>query len=118
VENKKVLVVDDDEDIRTALRILCEEFGHTVHEASTVEETMRMVTDNPDLDAIIMDGFLGAMQTGPTLDLIRRIRPLVKGKIIAHTSLKSFVPQMRQAGCDHAVVKGKLQELTKLIGGK
>ncbi|HBD01416.1 MAG TPA: DNA-binding response regulator, partial [Lachnoclostridium sp.] len=52
---QQILVVDDDADIREVLRIQLENKGYSVSEAANGNDAVAAVTDNPDIDLIILD---------------------------------------------------------------
>ena len=51
----RILVVDDEPDIRRICRILLEAGGYTVLEAATGAEAVEQVRQHPELDLILMD---------------------------------------------------------------
>ena len=51
----RILVVDDEPDIRRICRILLETGGYTVLEAATGAEAVEQVRQHPELDLILMD---------------------------------------------------------------
>lgn len=54
-ETIRILVVDDEPDIRRICRILLETGGYTVLEAATGAEAVEQVRQHPELDLILMD---------------------------------------------------------------
>ncbi|MGN0393777.1 MAG: response regulator transcription factor [Coprococcus sp.] len=54
-ENKKVLVVDDEADIRQLLNIYLKKGGYAVLEASNGQQAIDMVKENTDVDLVVMD---------------------------------------------------------------
>ncbi|MHC4687769.1 MAG: response regulator, partial [Planctomycetota bacterium] len=63
MENAKILVVDDDEDIRDSLQIILEGRQYTVVTAASKTEGMEKVkTEKPDL--LILDVMMSAWQDG------------------------------------------------------
>ena len=53
--NIRILAVDDEPDIRQLLRILLENRGYQVTEASSGEEALRSLRTDPSYDLILMD---------------------------------------------------------------
>lgn len=51
----RILVVDDEPDIRRICRILLETGGYTVLEAATGAEAVEQLRQHPELDLILMD---------------------------------------------------------------
>ena len=54
-ESIKVLVVDDEQDIRTLLNIYLKRLGYEVVEAADGVEAVETVRANSDIDLIVMD---------------------------------------------------------------
>ena len=51
--NEKIMVVDDDQDIREVIQVLLSSEGYNVIEASNGKEALELVDD--DIDLIILD---------------------------------------------------------------
>lgn len=51
----RVLVVDDDQDIRDAVRFILEDAGHEVEEASDGKSALRMLRDYPAPLVVLLD---------------------------------------------------------------
>ncbi len=84
LKNKKILLVDDDDEIRWSLRKALEEFVE-VYEARSAEEALKWLEDNtPDMAVldIVMDGMSG-------LELCKRIK---------HSKTTAHVPCMIISG--------------------
>lgn len=92
MENKgKILIVEDDEDIRDGVRILLESEGYQVNGALNGEEGLRLLTEDTDL--VILDVMMPGMSGFRTCQEIRKI---------------SFVPVI--------FLTAKTQEADKLAG--
>ena len=59
--NIRILAVDDEPDIRQLLRILLENRGYQVTEASSGEEALRSLRTDPSYDLILMDIMMPVM---------------------------------------------------------
>jgi two-component system nitrogen regulation response regulator NtrX len=70
----EVLVVDDDEAIRDALRLVLEHGGHGVHEAGTGDEAIALLDGRP-VDAVLLDLNMPGMHGLEALERIREIAP-------------------------------------------
>ena len=69
-------------------------------EARSVEDGERLFTENPDVSLIVMDACVpGDEPTTPPL--IRKMRKMFTGPIIATSSDHSYRQQLMRAGCDH-----------------
>jgi len=117
--SKRILVVDDQEDLRGVLRDLLTGSGYTVIEAADGEAGVaRAKSDRPDL--ILMDIQM------PVIDgyeATRRIKVDPNLKAIPIVAVSSFAmkgdeEKARAAGCDHYVTKPySPMQLLRLIRG-
>ncbi len=104
--NKRILVVEDQEDNRAILRDLLQSVGYELIEAVNGEEALSMaVKHKPDL--ILMDIQLPVVDG---YEATRRIKaePALQGiPVIAVTSyaLSGYEEKAREAGCDDYVTK-------------
>jgi CheY-like chemotaxis protein len=103
-EQPRVLIADDNEDSREALKALLEAFGYGVLLATNGVEAVERARDGlPHL--ILMDVMMPEMDG---LSATRRIRSdpsLPRMAIVAVTALDGAVDRLLQAGCDDVVVK-------------
>ncbi len=53
--NVKILVVDDEENIRKSLKMILEYEGHTFLEAADGEEALEIIDETVGLDLILLD---------------------------------------------------------------
>lgn len=100
----RILVVDDDEDSRIALRALLESYGYSVVEAGDGLEAVTVATRaRPDL--ILMDLMMPVMDG---LEATRRIRaiPALDGvRIVCLSAMEGAREASRNAGFDECIVK-------------
>ncbi len=66
-----VLLVEDEDEIRASVREMLMSLGHSVIEASSVDEAMALLADLPDIAVVLSDIQLGGEATG--LDLLARV---------------------------------------------
>ncbi|HXK15907.1 MAG TPA: response regulator, partial [Gaiellaceae bacterium] len=120
----RVLVVDDDEDIRTLVRELLERAGYTVDEAENGRAALRnLFTSAPAL--VILDVTMPDMDGYQTLE---RIRDLSDVPVIMLTARTQELEKVRglSAGADDYVAKpfgrqellARVQALLRRTGGK
>jgi CheY-like chemotaxis protein len=72
----RVLVIDDDDAVRTAIKLLLETDGYEVLSASNGHEGMRMAQAN-EVDLVIVDIFMPGMDGIETIRTLRSYRPAV-----------------------------------------
>ncbi len=75
LDDRQILVVDDDEIAREMLRTVLTRSGATVHEATSAEEALALISTTP-LDVVISDL---EMPGEDGLSLLRRVRALPSG---------------------------------------
>ncbi len=75
-ETYKILVVDDEPDIRHLLGIVLEKEGYTVIEAENGEQALELVRSDPDFSLIIMDIMMPVMNGVSAAKEIRAISSL------------------------------------------
>lgn len=98
-----VLVLEDDDGIRTALRLALEDAGFRVQDAPRAEDALRLVSENP-VDLMLVDLMLGGMDG---FTFIRRVRPVSDAPIIvlsARDDTTDIVTAL-EAGADDYVTK-------------
>ena len=71
----RILVVDDDDDVRAAFVTALEELGYTPLEASGGEPALQMIGCEPAIDAAIVDFAMPGMNGAVLAEEIRRQRP-------------------------------------------
>ena len=104
--SKRILVVDDQEDLRGVLRDLLAGSGYTVIEAADGEAGVaKAKSDNPDLILMdiqmpVIDGYEATrrIKVDPDLNPI----PIVA---VSSFAMKGDQEKARAAGCDHYVTK-------------
>jgi len=117
--SKRILIVDDQEDLRSVLRDLLIGSGYTVVEAEDGEIGVAKATsDRPDL--ILMDIQMPVIDGYEATRLIKVDPDLKPIPIVAVSSfaMKGDEEKARAAGCDHYVTKPySLMQLLRLIRG-
>jgi CheY-like chemotaxis protein len=104
-----VLIVDDDEEIRHVLRILCETDGMTVvgEAANGVETVPLALTHQPDF--VILDYMLPRLDGEGTAEILRAITP--QSKIVAFSAILDEQP----VWADAYLNKDRIAELMPLL---
>ena len=104
--SKRILVVDDQEDLRGVLRDLLTGSGYTVIEAADGEAGVaKAKSDRPDLILMdiqmpVIDGYEATRRIKADLDL--KPIPIVA---VSSFAMKGDEEKARSAGCDHYVTK-------------
>ena len=74
-ETIRILVVDDESDIRRICRILLENSGYTVLEAATGLEAVETIRRCPEIDLILMDIMMPDLDGYDACSRLRSSRP-------------------------------------------
>lgn len=98
-----VLVVDDDDGIRCALRLALEDHGYTVHEAATGEAALATAHER-DLDIVVLDLMLPGMDGLECCHRLRRDSDVPIVVVSARTDSHDIVAGL-EAGADDYVRK-------------
>lgn len=99
----RVLILEDDDGIRTSLHMALEDEGYDVVDAARAEDALSVVAQRP-VDLMLVDLMLGGMDG---FSFIRRIRPSSKAPIIvisARDGTDDIVAAL-EAGADDYVTK-------------
>ena len=100
----RILICDDESEIRNIIRILLESSGYEVVEAERAEGAIEILRENPDIDLCIMDIMMPEMNG---VDAVTRVREFSSLPIIFLTarSLESDREEAYGAGGDDYIVK-------------
>ena len=100
MENAKILVVDDDEDIRDSLQVILEGRQYTVvTAASKTEGTEKVKTEKPDL--LILDVMMSSWQDG-----FEMARELKKDPQFKNTPILMLTGVKEKTGIDFKATAG------------
>ncbi len=112
-----IVVADDNEDCRMALRALLEASGHRVHEAADGEEAVE-VSRRVRPDLVLMDIMMPGVDGLEATRRIREIRGLDDVRIVAVTAMEGARRASTAAGCDDCILKPvDLDGLEELVDG-
>ena len=107
----RLLILEDDDGLRASLRLVLEDEGYDVVEASTAERALESVAEG-ELDLMLVDLMLGGMDG---FSFIQRARPLTDAPIVvvsARDGVEDIVTAL-EAGADDYVTKPFLVEEVK-----
>ena len=119
----RVLIVDDEPNIRRTLRVALEAMGHAVEEASTGAEALRQAEARP-FDVALVDLRLGEESGLDLLEpLLAQSPRLAVVVITAHASIDTAVEAMRRGAFDYlpkpftpAQVRAVLERVAQVRG--
>ena len=97
----RILIVDDEPNIRRTLRVALEAMGHEVGEAASTVGAVRQVERRPS-DLALVDLRLGGESGLDLLEALRHVQPRLVGVVVtAHASFGSAVEAMRRGAIDY-----------------
>src|SRR4051812_23915487 len=103
----RVLVVDDDSDVRLLTRLLLEWAGHSVVDVDDGEKALSLLSDNDDVEVVLLDIGLPGMSGW---DVMAELRD--RG-LIAELRVILFSAHIGPRECARAATEGALAYLTK-----
>lgn len=101
---RRILVVDDNEDCRLALRSFLEASGYVVAEAADGEEAVERARET-DPDLILLDIMMPGVDGLEAARRIRRAADVDGTLIVAISAMEGAEKASRAAGCDACVTK-------------
>ena len=108
-DKSTVLIVDDDEEIRHALRLLCETEGmEVVGEAANGVEAVPLALNNQP-DIVILDYLLPRLDGEGAAEILRAVTP--ETKIVAFSAMLESTPSWADAYLN----KDRIAELMPLL---
>lgn len=108
---KKILIVDDDHNVRTTLSDLLEEVGYQTHGVSSGEKAIEAVS-NAEFDIILLDVIMQGMDGIDTLSELKKFKPKIPVIMItAFPSTDSAVDAVKKGASDYITKPFKLNEL-------
>ncbi|WP_156755539.1 response regulator transcription factor [Actinokineospora pegani] len=100
----RLLIVEDDDRIRTSLRLALEDEGYTVDEAASGEEALLVLATGQEPDLMIVDLMLGQMDGFTCIRAVRRSSNLPIIVVSARVDTHDVVAAL-EAGADDYVTK-------------
>jgi DNA-binding NtrC family response regulator len=108
---RTVLVVDDEQNMQTVMRMILEDAGHTVVVAGSGEEALPHI-QNPELDVILSDIKMPGMGGDVFLTRCRGERPDVPVVVVtAHGTIKNAVKSISTGAADYLTKPFEPEEL-------
>lgn len=123
MNQKKILVIDDEQDIRDNISRILKQLGYTVQTADTIRNAIKILVETPDFDLITCDVMIPA---AGGFDLVEQIKsdPLYTNiPILMITGMDSEILQNTRHAANDVLPKpfttkdltGKVQTLLKQI---
>ena len=107
----RVLVVEDDDAIRTSLRWTLEDEGYLVEEAASGEDACRQVTESPP-DVMVVDLMLGGMDGFAVIREVRRDHDLPIIVVSARADTHDVVAALEVGADDYVTKPFEAKEIT------
>lgn len=112
---KKILVIDDDDGVRTALSDLLRCKGYYICEASSGKDAIEMVKSE-DFDIVLLDLMMPGMDGIDTLRELRRLNPKTRVIMItAFATVENAVDAIKKGASDYISKPFKTNELLVTI---
>ncbi len=112
----RILVVDDDEILRLAVRLSLESFGHLVEEATNGFQALRMVEANPDFDVLLLDVNMPQMNGIEALQKIKEMNPQIFCLVLtAYSDVKDAVKAIKYGAYDYVEKPVDSEQILSLI---
>jgi two-component system cell cycle sensor histidine kinase/response regulator CckA len=106
VPPKTILVIDDEEKVRTTIESLIEKLGYRVLGASSAKAAIELTrTFDGDIDLTLLDIKLPDMEGGSLYPLIKQARPNMKVIVCSGYSLDSHVKKILNQGANGFIQK-------------
>ena len=112
---RTVLVVDDEQNMQTVMRMILEDAGHVVITASSGEEALKYIQD-PNLDVVLSDMKMPGMGGEGLLTRCRADRPDLPVIVVtAHGTIKSAVKSVAAGAADYLTKPFEPEELEMAV---
>jgi len=113
----QVLVADDDEGVRTLLRLSLELEGHVVGEAADGGEALQAMCDcRPDV--LVLDMMMPGTDGADVLRALKDCRSTPRPRVVAYSASPTHLELAGQLGADDMVLKsGDMTDLLSVVAG-
>jgi signal transduction histidine kinase len=114
----RILLVDDEEPVRSATAEMLQVAGHTVVEASSVNLALQVLQEEGKIDIVITDFVMPGRSGGELIEALRRDWPqipvlLITGYVTARQEISDDVPRLMKPFNGDELVRA----LSRAIGG-
>lgn len=112
---KKILIVDDDKELRTHLAEIITGAGYQAHEAASGREAVEKAADE-DFDVVLLDLIMPKMSGSDVLIELRRVCPRTRIIMItAFATIDNAVDAIRRGASDYMSKPFKIEDLLARI---
>ncbi|MDY6825319.1 MAG: response regulator [Thermodesulfobacteriota bacterium] len=115
----RVLIVDDEKDFVEIFAMRLEELGETVFSAFSGKECLNFLSENEDIDVVILDIKMpGGMDGIDTLMELKKRFPLVEVLLLTgHGTIETAVKGMKLGAYDYLLKPADFSEIKEKIEG-
>jgi len=111
----KILVTDDDRNLRRVVRFELAEAGHEADEAASGEEALRLL-ERTEYDVLLLDLSMPGLGGMGVLQSLEAAEPSVEGIVLtAHATVSAAVEAMKLGAYDFLTKPFKLEELKAVL---
>ena len=111
MDKKKILVVDDEEDVRETLSTVLENLDYEPYLAADGEEALQVIRNKP-IDIILSDLYMPGMNG---IELLKRVKSEKKGivflMITAHPTIETAVDAIKKGAYDYLTKPFHIEEV-------
>jgi CheY-like chemotaxis protein len=112
---KKILIVDDDAELRTSLVDLLKGFGYQVEAAATAKDALAKI-ETQDFDIVLLDFMMPKMTGAEALATIKKLRPRCSVIMLtAFATIENAVDAMKKGASDYIAKPFKIPDLLTTI---
>ncbi|MBU1238897.1 response regulator, partial [Myxococcota bacterium] len=106
LSSKRILVVDDEEDVRNMIRAFLRRNGHVVFTSEDGEEGLSFYRENwQNIDLVVLDMVMPVLGGEDTYVAMKRLNPNVKAVLISGYSLNRQVQKLLNLGINDFIQK-------------
>lgn len=111
----KILIVDDDQELRSALAEILQEAGYLTDEASSGGESLNKIR-SADFDIMVLDMMMPGMDGMEVLSEVKKARPKMKVIMMtAFATVNNAVDAVKKGASDYLCKPFKIEEILAVI---
>ncbi len=105
ISKKKILIIDDEQSVRSSLKKILETYDHNILTATNGREGLQRVKENPGIDLILLDLVMPGLNGEKTFQKIKEINQKVKVIIITGYTDNEKLQELLDMGIDDVLLK-------------